>query len=131
MKFMKNWWWRLIGMHWYNLMRSGRSTRGTEDLRVRAWREKHFSESMRANWRIFVGEWSSLFDWCYPKQIQSKRHARRTFQKMNHPAAATRQLAEWKRLGPQNPPPAVRHAVSAMQSPEMAAARVRASQILD
>lgn len=129
-KFIKGWWWRLIGLHWQNLLRSGLSTAGTEDPHEQSWREKHFRESMRANWKIFVGQWASLFDWCYSKHIQEERRIRRVFRALHHPMSGTRQLADWRRMGPNNPPPAVRGAIAAMRSPEMLGAHRKAVEIL-
>jgi hypothetical protein len=129
-QFLKRWSWRLIGMHWRNLLRSGLSTAGTEDPYERAWREQHFHEAMRANWKILKGEWAALFDWCYPKRQRDDRRISRMFWKMHHPASGTRQLADWKRLGPQNPPPAVRRATAALRSPAMLEARKNAREIL-
>lgn len=112
-------------MHWINVYRSSPST--TDDPEERAYRLEHWEESTKANWRILRLQWARLFAWRLTKEERWRQEGTRMFAIMHHPMAGTRQLADWYRAGPQNPPPAVKRAISSLRSPAVTEVRLRAA----
>ncbi len=126
--FLRKWWILLVYMHWRNFYRSAPST--TADPGERAYRLEHWDESTKANWHMLRLQWSRLLEWRLPPKERKDREIHRMFTAMNHPMAGTRQLVEWRRRGPHNPPPAVRNAISVMHSIDLRPAmRESAAQI--
>ena len=128
--FFRHWWHQLVGipLHWF--CRSAPSMTADEDERV--YRLEYWAESTKANFKILRLQWGQLLDWRYSGLELDKRRGSRMFWSMHHPMSGTRQLAEWHRRGPHNPPPAVKGImIAARQVMNDHQHRVRAGKIMD
>ena len=109
--WLRRWWKSLIVVPYSWLYRS--VPYFATDPEEKAYRLEHWPESKKACLKILKGQWGQLLDWRYTGLELKRREAGRMFSCMHHPMAGTRQLSEWRRRGPHNPPPAVKSAISA------------------
>lgn len=103
---IRKWWMRSV---WNDVRRMYRTFPfTTKDSHEKQWRTQYFREMWATEWKLFRLRPIFVIFYFWDQEKRKRRGPSRMFYQMHHPASGTRQLADWRRLGPHNPPPVVR-----------------------